>query len=124
MLRQLNEGCTNMADITISFDGLAAKLAGVAGAVVSMRFVQGTWIERLFMAIGGATLSYFAAPYLAAKSGLPEGLSGFLLGLFGMAVASRIWEWIQTTPITEVWGIALNWLRRKLGVAEKPEVPK
>lgn len=110
--------------VDINLDGIAAKLAGVAGAIVSMRFVQGSWPARIFMALGGAVFSYYAAPFLATKSGLPEGLAGFLLGLFGMAVVSRMWEWIQATPIVETWGIFLNWLRRKAGLAEKPETPK
>ena len=92
---------------------LAAKLAGVAGAIVSMRFLTGTWPERAFMAACGAILSYYATPYLSLKIGLPEGLMGFLLGLFGMAVASRMWEWVQTTPVGALWNIALDWLRKR-----------
>ena len=97
-------------------DAIAAKLAGVAGALVSMRFVQGTWPARISMAVGGAFFSYFASPYASEKLGMPEGLSGFLLGLFGMAIVSRFWEWIQTTPVAEVWALCLAWLKKVLGV--------
>lgn len=102
---------------------LAVKLSGVAGAIVSMRFLTGTWPERLFTALCGAITSFFITPYLAEKIGLPAGLTGFLVGLFGMAIASRMWEWVQTTPIAAVWNIALDWLRRMLGgkTAEKDE---
>jgi hypothetical protein len=103
----------NPADV--NFDAWAAKLAGVAGAVVSMRFLQGTWPERVFMALSGAVLSYFATPFLSARIGLPEGLTGFLLGLFGMAITSRAWEWVQTTPVGALWQIALDWLQRRSG---------
>lgn len=92
----------------------AAKLAGLAGAVVSMQFLQGSWLARINLAASGAAISYFAAPYLSARIGLPEGLTGFLLGLFGMAVASRVWEWIQTTPVSELWQLLLS----KLGKAK------
>lgn len=98
------------------FDVFAAKLAGVAGALVSMRFLQGTWPQRIGTAICGALISFYAAPYVAARVGIPEGLSGFLLGLFGMAIASRFWEWIQTTPIAGVWQIVIDWLKKKAGV--------
>lgn len=100
----------------INIDILAGKLAGLAGAVVSMRFLQGSWPSRISMAIGGALFSYYAAPFLAKFTGLPEGLAGFLLGLFGMAVASRIWEGIEVLPIQAVWQIVLNWLKRLAGV--------
>lgn len=100
----------------ITFDGLAGKLAGVLGAAVSMRFMQGSLLERLTMAAGGAAGSYFAAPFISLKTGMPEGLAGFLLGLFGMAVVSKFWEWIQTTPVAAFWQIALDTFKKWLGV--------
>lgn len=103
-----------MSDVNV--DGLMAKLAGVAGAIVSMRFLQGTFIERSTMAVSGAVLSYFMSPYISMKTGLPEGFCGFLLGVFGMAVVSRVWEVIETTPIGEFWEIVLTRLRKWLGV--------
>lgn len=84
-----------------SFDGLMTKLAGVAGALVSMQFLQGTFWSRLTMAGAGALLSYYAAPYASVKTALPEGLAGFLVGFFGMAVVSKLWEWLQAAPIGE-----------------------
>lgn len=97
--------------MNIEFDAgeWAAKLAGVAGAFVSMRFLQGTRGERLMMAVSGAMLSFYAAPFAAHKLGMPEGLAGFLLGMFGMAIASRVWEWIKTTPLS----IFTEWLPRR-----------
>lgn len=99
----------------VNIDALAAKLAGVAGAVVSMRFLQGTFMERVFMALSGAVVSYYATPWLSPKIGLPEGFTGFLVGMFGMAVASRCWEWVQTTPVAALWQILLDWLTRRSG---------
>jgi hypothetical protein len=102
-----------MADF--SFDGLAGKLAGVAGALVSMRFLQGSFMERLTLAAGGAALSYYAGPHVSIKTGLPLGLAGFLIGMFGMAVLSKVWEWIQTTPVAVVWQIVTDWFKKRPG---------
>lgn len=96
-------------------DAWLAKLAGVAGAALSMRFVAGTWQERLTMAVGGAVVSYYAAPWVSAKIGLPEGLSGFLLGLMGMAVISKAYEAIQAIPIAEAWAALIAAARDRLG---------
>lgn len=98
-----------------NIDVWLAKLAGVAGALVSMRFLRGTWPERLSSAITGAVLSYYMTDWMADKVGLPLGLSGFLLGLFGMAVVSRAEEWVQTAPVAAIWQVLLNWARRKTG---------
>lgn len=92
----------------IDIDTALTKLAGVAGACFSLAFLKGTWPERMVMAVGGSLLSYYATPAAALRSGLPDGLTGFLLGLFGMAICAKFWEMIQATPIAELWqaGIA------------------
>lgn len=94
-----------------NIDVVAGKLAGVAGALVSMRYLQGSWPARLSMAASGALISYYAAPHLAMRLGIPEGLTGFLLGLFGMAIVSRAWEAVQSLPITAMWQAVVDRIR-------------
>lgn len=81
------------------FDALAAKLAGVLGAAVSMRYLRGSWTARLSMAVSGSLVAYYASPYLSLMLGIPEGLAGFLTGMFGTAIASRAWEAVQAAPV-------------------------
>ncbi len=102
-----------------NLDVWGAKLAGIAGALVSMNFLQGTWPARLFTAFCGAVLSFYAAAHIARVISIPEGLAGFLLGMFGMAIASRCWEWIQAAPIAEFWQIVLDRIRRRADRSEK-----
>ena len=94
-----------------NFDTVALKLAGVVGAMVSMRFINGTWPERLSLAVSGSVLAYFASPWLAEQLSLPEGLTGFLVGFFGMAVMSRAWEAVQVFPITALWQAVIDRVR-------------
>jgi len=98
------------------FDMWLTKAAGVAGSFASLAFMKGPWSERVVMAIGGTVVSLYAAPWMAQRTGLPEGLSGFLLGLFGMALCSKVWETIQVTPIADVWKTAIDALRKRLGL--------
>lgn len=100
---------------TSEFDALLTKAAGVAGAMASLAFLRGPWSERIAMAIGGATVSYYAAPWMAGKTALPEGLSGFLLGLFGMALCAKAWETLHSLPIAEAWTAILDGIRSRLG---------
>lgn len=86
----------------IDVDILATKLSGVIGAFVSMRFLTGSVKERLTSAVAGAVTSFYSAPWVAVRLGMPEGLAGFLIGLFGMAVCSRLWVWIQSTTLADV----------------------
>lgn len=94
-------------------DALAAKFAGVLGAVVSMRYLQGSWPARLSMAGSGSLVAYYAAPYLALMLGIPEGLAGFLTGMFGMAIVSRAWEAVQALPVGALWQAVIDRVRGK-----------
>lgn len=98
-----------------NFDAVMTKVAGVGGALISLKFITGTWPERFVMAIGGSLLSIYGTPWAAAKTGLPEGLCGFLFGLFGMAICAKVWEAIQYTPIAELWQQVIDYIKRKLG---------
>jgi hypothetical protein len=87
-----------MADLQQLAEGAGAKLAaGGSGALVSWRFLSGTRSEKALMLTGGTSLSYFGAPFLAGWLGAPtaEGLVGFLMGLFGMAVLTKAHEIVQ-----------------------------
>lgn len=98
-----------MADVS-NMDQWLTKLAGVAGAAVSLKFIQGTWPERIIMAFGGALLSLYAAPWASTVTGMPEGLTGFLTGLLGMALLARLYEAVQVLPLAD---IIKSWLERK-----------
>ncbi|TRM53271.1 hypothetical protein YH64_009235 [Achromobacter sp. LC458] len=95
------------------FDALAAKFAGVLGAAVSMRYLQGSWMARISMAASGSLGAYYAAPYLSEVLGIPEGLMGFLVGMFGMAIVSRAWEAVQAVPIPALWQAVIDRVRGK-----------
>lgn len=102
-----------MTDVT--FDILAAKLSGVAGALLSLNFIKGTWPERIVMGLGGSIISLYAGAYVASKTGLPDGLAGFLVGMFGMAITAKVWETIQATPIMGIWAAIVNGVRSRIG---------
>lgn len=105
-----------MADQTPDFS-VAKLMAGVAGSVVSLRFVQGTIVERIFMGIGGAALSYYASTPAAQWVGVKdaEGLVGFLIGLFGMAIMAKLYEVILIMDATTIANDAWASIKRKWG---------
>lgn len=84
-------------------DVIIAKLSGVAGACLSLAYMKGPPVERITNAIGGAIVSLYTSGWLSTKTGMPEGLTGFLMGLFGMAICAKVWDLIQITPLSEVW---------------------
>lgn len=96
---------------------IAKILAGLAGSVVSLKFVQGTYIERSLMCLGGASLSFYATTPAVYWVGLPniEGLVGFMIGLFGMAIVAKFYEVVQLLDAKEISQQAWDWLKRKWG---------
>ena len=105
-----------MADPTPDFS-IAKLAAGLAGSVVSLRFVQGTIPERIFMGIGGAALSYYASTPAAQWVGIKdaEGLVGFLIGLFGMAIMAKVYEVILVTDAKMIASDLWTSVKRKWG---------
>jgi len=102
-----------MADIP---DFSAAKLiAGLAGSVVSLRFVKGTIAERMTMAIGGCALSYYASTPVASWIGVrdADGLIGFMIGLFGMAIMSKIYEIVTVADASQMSKDIWELIKRK-----------
>ena len=95
--------------------GIGKIIAGIAGSAVSLRFVQGTITEKLLMTLGGSSLSYFGTTPASIWIGLAntEGLVGFLIGLFGMAIVSKIYEVIQVVDAKQIVNEGLDWIFRR-----------
>lgn len=105
-----------MTEATADFS-LAKLFAGLAGSIVSLKFVQGTYVERGLMCVGGAALSYYATTPVSMWVGLPntEGLVGFMIGLFGMAVVAKLYEVVQLLDSKKIAEDAWEWIKRKWG---------
>lgn len=103
-----------MADTTPDFS-LAKLVAGVTGSFVSLSYVKGNYVERISMGIGGAALSYYATSPVSNWVGVPdtEGLVGFMIGLFGMAIMSKVYEVILMADAKQIAADVWERIRRK-----------
>jgi hypothetical protein len=99
---------------------LTKLIPAVLGSLVSLRFVQGTWPERLLMAAGGAGMSYYAtvpsAAWLQVQDA--EGLVGFLIGLFGMAVVAKAYETFQALDAKMVAADLWAEVKKRFGIGK------
>ena len=105
-----------MNDPTWADPSLAKLGASVMGSFVSLRFIAGTWPERLLMFVGGAALSYYSTePVAEWVGGGPQtlGLIGFTLGLLGMTLVSKVYEAIQAIDSKVLSDKAVAWLAKK-----------
>lgn len=91
-------------------------LPGVIGSIGALLWIKGTWPRRIAMVGLGSAASYYGAPHVSALFGMEEGLSGFLVGLFGMSVVDSAFKTWQELGITE---IVREFIRARLGLAPK-----
>jgi hypothetical protein len=78
---------------------LIKAVPGTLGALVALRWIAGTPIQRIAAVIGGSGTSYYGGDYVAAITGAHLGFAAWLLGLFGMAVAHKLFEGIAAMNI-------------------------
>ena len=84
-----------MAPVDVA--GEAAKAApGIVGALVALRWMPGTPFQRVSAFVGGSAASYYGTDHLVHALEFSPGFTGFLLGLFGMAIASKVFEAIDS----------------------------
>ena len=106
-----------MADTPQLDPGISKLLAGTMGAFVSLRFVQGSAIERAAMAAGGAAFSFYATPPTAILVGMAnaEGLVGFLIGLFGMSIIAKVYEALHALDAPRMAADTWDAIKRRIG---------
>lgn len=89
-------------------------LPGAIGAISALALLRDQWKLGLVMVLPGVALSYYASEAVAKSLGLPEGLSGFLLGLCGMSVVARLFDtWNKLDLGTLVKAALRKWLGLK-----------
>lgn len=97
---------------------LSKAIPGVVGSVGALIWIKGPLPRRIAMVVLGSAASYYATPHLATTFSMGEGLSGFLIGLFGMSVVDSIFKTWQELGLTE---ITREFIRKRLGLAPKGE---
>lgn len=108
----------------IDLSPYVAKYAGIAGSVLSYFFIKGRPVlEKFGMVLGGAVLSLVGSEWLAAKAAIPLGLSGFLVGLFGMALTAKIFEAIAALNVNMAWTGVIGAIYVRISGKEQPPAP-
>ena len=87
---------------------------GIIGSALALFFVRRPPLNMVGMFIGGCLLAYFGTRWAAHRLGMEsaDGLVGFLLGLFGMALIAKVHDTIEAVSPTEVWGA----IKKRLGL--------
>jgi hypothetical protein len=104
------------------FDYLPPELRnagpGVAGSVLALFFMRRPPLILIGVFLGGCLLSYYGTAWVAAALNMSraDGLVGFLLGLFGMALIAKIYDTIEAINPGELWTAVRQFIRKRLGL--------
>ena len=99
-----------------NFQGVEKILPGIIGSLGALLWIKGSWPRRIAMMVLGSAASYYGAPHVSGLFGMEEGLSGFLVGLFGMSVVDSLFKTWQELGITF---ILREFIRTRLGLPTK-----
>lgn len=81
-------------------------IAGIIGALISASCIKGaSFVEKTILFFSGVAVSYYATPWVADALSMErsEGFVGFVLGLFGMSIVGKLYEFIQAIDARAVW---------------------
>lgn len=99
---------------------LAKVIPATLGALVSLGFLKGSIIERISMTVGGVALAYYATPpsavWLNATTSEGAGLVGFVIGLFGMTLVSKLYEALNALDAKTLGADIVETLKKRLGI--------
>jgi hypothetical protein len=91
-------------------------LAGAVGGLVSIWFTPGiSWKGAMMSIFCGAAVAYYTTPAIhlyANFSPSLEGTSAFLLGVFGMLVTGKVWQFLSSLDLKTVGEMLKAVLRR------------
>jgi len=91
---------------------------GMAGSAVALIFLRRPFFMSLGIFIGGCLIAHFGTRWLATVLSMEtaEGLVGFLLGSFAMALVARTYDFIGAINPTDVWDLIKDIVRKWFGV--------
>lgn len=95
---------------------ITKALPGVFGSIGALLWIKGPMSRRISMVLLGSAASYYGTPHLSITLGMGEGLTGFLIGLFGMSIVDSIFKTWQELDLST---ILREFLRKRLGLAPK-----
>lgn len=85
---------------------------GTIGALVALRWIAGTPMQRVAAVVGGSGTSYYASDFVSGITGTNFGLVAWLIGLFGMAIAHKVFDLIAAFDL----GSRIDKILKKFGM--------
>lgn len=101
----------NQSFVEIVANLLSSWIPSVIGSAGALLWLDGSYKRRIGLFVLGAFLGVYAGRYISQVYGFPDEMSAFVIGLFGMSIADKLFKTIEQTNLSE---IILTFFRRFL----------
>ncbi len=78
--------------------------------MIALLWLKESKVRGALLWAAGSFVAYTAAPPLADFLKMNPSLTGLVLGLFGMACVNKVFEVIQSLPLSD---LVVEWLRKR-----------
>jgi hypothetical protein len=94
-----------------------AAAPGFAGSIIALFFLRRPPVLLAGMFLGGCAMAYLGTHWFATHTDMHtnEGLVGFLIGMFSMAIVAKVYDTIDAISPSEIWEILRERIRVLLG---------
>lgn len=76
------------------YDTARQIIPGAIGSAGALFFIRGGWKRKAGLTILGSVAAFYGGAYVSQTWGIPEGLAGFMIGLFSMSIVDKsVEEW-------------------------------
>jgi len=89
-------------------------LAGIAGAVISMAFIEGSVKYKAALCMGGFAASHYLTPFAVKYFQLEEsGGAAFVIGIFAMSLTAAVIRVLKGVDFNSLFTQIGSWFGRK-----------
>lgn len=89
-------------------ESISDLISGVAGSLLALIFLKPPVVQLVGYMAGGILTSYYLTPIFAEMLSAPVSTTGFVVGLFSMAVLAKIFHMLEALDVKDLLGRLLK----------------
>ena len=92
----------------LNIESITEYLSGVAGSLIALIFLKPPLVQLIGYLAGGILVSYYLSPAIAEWMDAPLSTTGFIVGLFAMAVLAKLFHMIELMDVKDLFSRLLK----------------
>lgn len=92
----------NQSFIDIVANLISSWIPSAIGSAGALLWLDGSYKRRICLFILGAFLGVYVGSYISSAYGFPSEMSAFVIGLFGMSIADKLFKTLEQTNLSDI----------------------